>query len=131
MSVRYDITADSLSMGGFRQLHAGDDYDHDFTLQRDGVVFNLTGAKIWFTVKEASVEADAAAKLQLDSATPADVEITDAAAGEFTVHFQQDATTDLEGKWDYDIQVLTAAGEVITWARGKIEFLENLTRTVV
>lgn len=131
MSVRYDITADLLLAGGFRQLHAGDDYDHDFVVQRGGSVFDLTGAKVWFTVKEDSVETDAQAKLQLDSDTPANLEITDAPNGEFTVHFLKAATEDLEGLWDYDIQVLTAGGQVFTWARGKIEFLENLTRTIV
>ena len=46
MSVAYDITAEALGQGGFRALHAGDDYDHDFTLQRNSVAFDLSGESV-------------------------------------------------------------------------------------
>ena len=87
--------------------------------------------KVWLTIKDDSVEVDAAAKWQFNSTdNPTQVEITDAPAGALTVHFLDTDTTDLEGEWSYDLQVLTAGGQVITFARGRIEFLENLTRTV-
>lgn len=131
MSVKYDITADALEQAGFRAIHAGDDYDHDFTATRDGNALDLSGGKVWFTVKEDSKLADNQAKLQVDS-DGADLTITDAGAGEFTVHLRDTATSGLEGLWPYDIKArLGAAGSpVIRLARGKIEFLPNLTRAI-
>lgn len=131
MSVEYNITAETLEAANFRAIHAGDDYDHDFTATRGGVVLNLTDAKIWFTIKEDSKLGDAQAKLQIDS-DGAEITITDAAAGEFTVHLRDTATNGLEGLWPYDIKVrLGAAGSaIVRLARGKIEFLSNLTRDI-
>lgn len=128
MSVRYDITADNLSGNGYRRLHAGDDYNHQFTVTRGGVALDLTGAKVWLTVKENPIETDAQAKLQLDSSNSAEIEITDADDGQFTVKFRNAGTADLEGKWWYDIQVKLADTTIITVAYGEIEFLPDITR---
>lgn len=130
MSVKHDITERSLTAAGFRVLHAGDDYDYQFALQRDGGVYDLTGATVRFVVKEDSVETDAQAKLNYDSGTPADIELVDAVNGVLTVHFKHADTQDLEGEWIYNLQVTESGGAVITFARGKIEFLPNIARTV-
>lgn len=134
MSVKYDMTAEALIGASYRPIHAGDDYDHRFTVTRNGVALPLTGAaKVWLTVKESSVEPDSQAKLQLSSDDSAQIEITDAAGGEFVVKFRGTGakhTQDLEGKWLYDLQAkLDAPAEtLITLAYGKVEFLPNLTR---
>lgn len=135
MSATYDITAKNLERAGYRAIHAGDDYDHQFTVTRAGTPLDLTGAKLWFTIKEDSSLPDDAAKLQYDSALPApgpNVEITNPADGEFTIHLRDTDTAGLEGLWPYDIKArLGAAGApIIRLARGKIEFLPNLTRTI-
>lgn len=135
MSQQYDITAENLRSQDFRPLHAGDDYDFQWTITWPGLE-DLTGAKVWFTVKESSVEDDAEAKLQLTSDSSDEIEITDAAASELTVKFRGDAaqeikrTRDLEGEWQYDMQVLLSSGKVVTVVRGVIEFLSNLTRSI-
>lgn len=131
MSVKHDITTEGLERVGFRALHAGDDYDYSFAVTRGGVVLGLTGSKIWFTVKEDSKLDDTKAKLQIDS-DGADITITDGPAGKFTVHFRDTDTAGLEGIWPYDIKVrLGGSGsEIVRLARGKIEFLPNLTRTI-
>lgn len=131
MSVRYDITAESLETAGYRVIHAGDDYDHQFTVTRNGSPLSLVDGKVWLTVKEDSVLEDAQAKLQVDSET-GDITITDAANGQFTVHFRDTATAGLEGLWPYDIKArLGLAGSaIIRIARGNIEFLPNLTRSI-
>lgn len=128
MSTLYDMRADALEYAGYRPIHAGDDYDHDFVAQmQSGSPYNLT--KVWFTVKHDTKDNDANAKLQYDSDTPADLEITDGPNGEFTLHLQAADTEDLEGPWFYDIQVLSS-GEIVTVARGIIEFLPNVTRAL-
>jgi hypothetical protein len=134
MSAVYDITAENLRLAGYRELHAGDDYDHQFTVQRAGAALSLVGATIWFTIKDSSLQSDAQALLQLSSAESAQIEITDAAGGVFLVKFRgtgTKSTADLEGLWKYDIQVKLAApsSTIITVARGDIEFLDNLTRS--
>jgi hypothetical protein len=136
MSQQYDIVASDLIEKGYRPIHAGDDYEHRFTVTRSSSALDLTGAKIWFTVKENSVESDAEAKLQLTSDDTTEIEITDVEGGIFLVKFKgsggsQKDTSDLEGKWIYDIQVKLGAPDltVITIAYGQIEFLQNLTRS--
>ena len=133
MSVFLDITTEVLRGLGWRELVAGDDYDMQFTAQRGGSALSLVGAKLWLTIKDDPIATDAQAKLQLTSADAAEIEITDAANGVFLVKFVgtgAKSTADLEGLWKYDIQVLMSGGTIITLARGAIEFLENLTRTV-
>lgn len=129
MSVRHDITADELLAAGFRQLHAGDDFNHEFIFTRNSVALDLSGATVRFTVKEDSIEPDAQAKLTFDSGTVADLEITDATGGKIVVKFKKADTENLEGLFQYDVQASLGGGAVITLARGKIEFLPNLTRT--
>jgi hypothetical protein len=133
MSVKYDMTAEALLAAGYRPIHAGDDYDHRFQLLRNGAVLPLSGVgvKVWLTVKESSIKADADAKLQLSSASSTQIEITDAANGRFVVKFRAGSTDDLEGIWEYDIQVkayVDAVLKVMTVAYGAIEFLRNITR---
>jgi len=131
VSVRYDITAEALEAAGFRVIHAGDDYDHQFTVTRDGVPLSLTGGKVWLTVKEDSVLEDGQAKLQIDSEA-GDITLTDPGNGKFTAHFRDTATAGLEGIWPYDIKARlgVAGAAIIRIARGKIEFLPNLTRSI-
>lgn len=128
MSVRYDITAEYLKKANYRQIHAGDDYSHQFTVRRSGAALPLTGAKLWFTVKQDENDTDSEAKLQYNSDSIAEIEITDPPNGKFTVHLRHADTDDMSGTWGYDIQALLNTGEVITLCRGVIEFLPNLTR---
>lgn len=128
MSVRYDITAEFLSRSNYRQIHAGDDYSHQFTVRRSGAALPLSGAKLWFTVKADESDLDSEAELQYTSDSIAEIEITDALNGQFTIHLRHADTDTMAGTWSYDIQALLGSGEVITLARGVIEFLPNLTR---
>ncbi len=134
MSTELNITAEFLRSLSFRPIHAGDDYAYKFTLTLDGDPIDLTDAKAWFTVKESTVKTDAEAKLQLTSADPDEIEITDALNGELLVKFSGEATGDLEGQWLYDLQIkalIDGAEKIITVAWGAIEFLPNLTRAIL
>jgi hypothetical protein len=129
MSARYDITADYLIKSGFRPIHSGDDYDHSFTVERAGTPLDLTGAKIWFTVKESFNESDAEALLAYSSDDTSQIEITNVLNGEFIVHLKAADTEVMAGTWSYDIQVKLGTGKIITIARGVIEFLPHVTQT--
>lgn len=127
MSAQYDITADFLIKSGYRPIHAGDDYDHSFTVERAGSPLNNM-AKIWFTVKEDYVDPDSEAKLQYSTDDTSEIEITDPANGAFVVHLQAGDTEDLAGTWQYDLQARLNTGKIITLARGVIEFLPHVTQ---
>lgn len=129
MSVRYDITAEYLKRANYRQIHAGDDYSHSFTVRRAGLPMDLSAAKLWFTIKEDENDLDSEALLQYTSDSIAEIEITDGANGQFVLQLRHADTDTMAGTKNYDIQVLLNTGEVITLARGVIEFLPNLTRT--
>ena len=130
MSAKYDITVDFLTKSNFRPIHAGDDYDHDFIVFRAGSSLDITGSKLWFTVKERSTDTDSQAKLAYTSTDVTEMEITDPTGGKFTLHLKAADTTNLEGTWLYDIQVKLSTDKLITIARGVIEFLPNITRAL-
>lgn len=124
MSVNFNITSEVLCSLGYRELHAGDDYPMQFIAKQGGAVIPLS--KVWMTIKRRSVETDAQALLTLTEG--AGITITDADNGVFVVQFDHADTQNLEGLHKYDIQILSQSGDIITMARGKIEFLENITR---
>jgi len=131
MSAIYHMTASELRRSNFRPIHAGDDYNHRFRVKRNDIILDLTGSTIWMTVKDSTTQTDSQAYLQLSSASSSEIEITGPTAGEFTVKFRgtgAKTTENIEGLWDYDIQVKLSGGDILTIAAGKIEFLPNLTR---
>lgn len=130
MSVKYDITSEYLIRSNFRPIHAGDDYDHQFTVQRAGSALDLTSATLWFTVKDDLTDNDSEALLQYDSTVPANIEITTPLNGEFTIHLNDTDTAELRGAWNYDIKAKLGTGKILRIAYGIIEFLPNITEAV-
>jgi hypothetical protein len=131
MSAHYDITSDFLMRSNYRPIHAGDDYDHSFTVLRAGLALDLTGAKLWFTVKKDANDADSEAKLQYVSTEITEIEITVPAEGKFVIHLKDTDTQDMEGTWLYDVKALLNTGKILRVARGVIEFLPNITQAYV
>lgn len=129
MSDKVDITADFLAHAGYRVLHAGDDYDFTFCALQEGIAIDLSGAKLWLTVKKRSSDRDPGL-LQYSSDEVDQIEITLPDEGYFVVHFAAADTASLEGVWLYDIKARLASGKLMRFARGSIEFLANLTRAV-
>jgi hypothetical protein len=128
MSAQYDITAEYLIKSGYRPIHAGDDYDHSFTVTRAGAPLNLTAAKIWFTVKEDCVDPDSEAQLQYTTDDTSEIEITNPTGGVFIVHLKAADTTNMAGTWQYDLQARLNTGKIITLAHGVIEYLPHVTQ---
>jgi len=128
MSVVHDITPDALRQSGFRPLHAGDDYDYTVALlAADGETpFDLAGASIWFTAKEAAILTDSEAKLQLTIGSG--ISVPTPANGQLIVEFRGAETENLEGIWKYDLQIKDSTGKIRTVAYGVLEFLPNITR---
>ena len=134
MSQLLNITADFLETNQKRPLHAGDDYDMQFTAENltpAGTAIDLTGAKVWFTIKSDPLDDDASALLAVNTADdPTKITIDTPLSGIFTMRFKAADTAGLEGLFPYDIQIKLASGKLFTMARGQIEFLANLTRAL-
>lgn len=123
-----NITSATLAAASKRLLYAGDDYDYTFILTYGGSPINLTGSTVWFSVKGDKDDADTDALLRYISTDPTRLQITDAAAGTFVLHFKAADTLSLDGTWPYDVKFQDAAGDVTHAVEGDIEFLSPVTR---
>lgn len=139
-----DVTATLFSEDGVTEtqnltMYRGNNKVFRFpVLDQDGNVVDITGAKIWFTVKKASDlddanDADAIfqRKNQAAGGSDAEIEITDAVNGIFKVKIVPANTSDVEAdEYQFDAQVLIAGGVGIkTVTRGKFTIFQDVTRT--
>ena len=91
---------------------------------------DLTGAKIYFTVKSALTDADGAAALQKNSTSnPTYFSITDAANGKFEVIIPGADVDALTANTDYyvDVQVITSGGALVTVVYDIVRFDQDVT----
>lgn len=97
-----------------------------------GVTINLTGAKVWFTVKRAHAQFDTAAVHRADTTDGSGhVTIADAASGRITAKMPAIATVGFaDGKQGlvYDVQVKDSAGDIFTVDEGTITVTPDVTR---
>lgn len=112
----------------FSNLVIGDTLIFNVEVQRDGDPYDLTGCTLFFTVKDSVDQADADARLALETGSGitqsgSDAEIT-VTAGE-----TDDWPTDVE--LVADLQVKTVAGEIFTAAIGTLRFRPHVTRRIV
>lgn len=101
-------------------------------VDNDGTPVNLTGCKIYFTVKEEYSDLDSAAILQKTSADVAEIEITDFAGGIFEIKFLADDTEDEEtgsfNDYKYDIQIKDSSNLIWTRTRGVFRLYGDVTK---
>lgn len=106
--------------------YRGDSHPIAFDLGRD-----ITGAALAFTVKRRAKDPQSAAVIAKTSADPADIELVDAAAGQFHIHLAAADTADLipcgrPTLFVYDVQ-MTLDGAVETVAAGDLLLLPDVT----
>lgn len=111
------------------RIWRGDTWEEDWVLtQEDGNPFDLTGVKLFFTVKTDPTIADVSANLRLTSTPSSGITITDAANGEVSLSITQSQTAALTPQsYYYDIQVVTATPKVYTLARGRFIVEADIT----
>ena len=93
---------------------------------------NLTGAKLWLTMKDSYDDADQAAALQLTSDDPAEIDIIDAAQGQARIFFEPGDTEILEIRdYYFDIQVKHGTLGIKTVLAGilEVEWDATISRT--
>lgn len=118
----------------------GDSIELSITLfQTDGITpFDLSGGKVWSSIKKSLSDLDAGAVSRVDSdggSTPAggDVTITDAVNGIVVVRHSTAATetVGIGSKLYYDIQVKDSVGRVFTPVYGTICIVADVTQVSV
>jgi hypothetical protein len=87
-----------------------------------GVVIDITGCTVFFTVKTSNTDADAAAKIAKSWNTH-----LDATNGVTTFSLVPADTTSLLGSYSFDIQLKTLAGLIYTPVRGIFIVLSDST----
>lgn len=93
-------------------------------------VYDLSGAVVYFTAKESTAFADARAVFQKSSPSSG-ITITDATAGELEITLSASDTNTLPPKkmrLEYDLQIVTAGGTVLTLTRGILVVRPDVTR---
>lgn len=109
------------------QAYQGDDWTDvaDFTLTAG----NITGAKVWLTVKRYPTDLDGAAIVQISTVASAAgvVTILDPTSAQFDIVHAAMAAI-VPGTYYYDVQVLLVSGKLRTAARGRFEVLAEICR---
>lgn len=105
------------------EIIRGDDVKLEFTFaDSDGVAIDLTGAEIFFTVKEHSSDLDADAVLIKDFSF-----VGDGSSGILEVELEP-TDTNLDAKaYSYDVQVKNGEGYIISSAVGKLYVKRDIT----
>ena len=123
-----DITQTTLTAAGYRLLYAGDDYDYSVAVELGGAALSLVGATVWFTAKRKLKDRDSEAVLAFASTDATRLEVVNPAGGELTLHFLAADTVNIPGVWEYDLKAQLSSGARLHLCRGKIEFLDSVTR---
>lgn len=110
-----------------RTLEVSANYEHD------GSVVDLTGAKIWFTVKDRTSDEDSEAHIMKRNTaaggSDSEILVTNPTGGALEVYLVPADSTDMNpGTYQYDVQVILANGKTYTIVRSQITFKEDVTR---
>lgn len=104
-------------------------------LGANGAPLDLTGAKVWWTMKRSFSDLDASAIAQVTtvSSTPpgGGITVTNAAEGRIAIKCPAEATSELTAathEFVYDIQVKDAVGDIATAETGEIKIEPDVTR---
>lgn len=99
-----------------------------------GARANLTGAKIWLTIKAALADLDAAAKVAVNTADNAALfTLTSVALGEFEVNVPSAtmvAALTINTLYYVDIQIKTSAGDIHTFLYDTLWAYQQVTKAV-
>lgn len=111
----------------------GDTIIFDVYVTRGEDPVDLTGGKVWFTVKRNSRDLDEDSLIYLNSAVdPAQVRIiAPATNGQIRVELEPADTVDIKDTYlPYDVQIRESDGAISTIEYGTIELRKNVTQSV-
>jgi len=109
----------------------GDDTSFDLTFtDKDGNVIDITGATVFFTVKENVDDDDDDAIISVEKSTHDGVD--DDPENGLTVIYLTDSETDVEiGSYFYDVQLKESDGTISSSGSGILKVLADITQRIV
>lgn len=111
-------------------FYRGDNFDLTCIIKSGGIVLDLTGAALIFSIKENPT--DTIYILQKKNADagggPSEIEMSDPTNGEFKIHVLPINTLNVPGdvNYWYDIQ-MTLSGTITTVKRGRVFIAQDIT----
>lgn len=107
-------------------FYRGDSLEFEMNFKdKNGVPINITGAKIYFTLKEQPTDPDDKAKIQIMQSTH-----SDPVNGYTIFEVPASYTKNLKPlqSYYYDFQIVFANGKVKTITSGKVKVLQDITQ---
>lgn len=104
------------------KLIRGDDQPFSLKFKEGGVVKNITGWTIFFTLKKNKDDSDD------DAIIKKTVSPTNPTEGEAEFSITDEETDDLQGIYYYDVQTKNASGDIKTVMIGTMSFEQDITR---
>ncbi len=104
-------------------IYRGDDVTFQITFKdNSGTAVDITGATLYFTAKTNNDDADGSAVIQSSNST-----LSDPSNGIGEAVLSNSDTDVTPGKYFYDIQIITAGGEITTAMIGKVTVKQDIT----
>jgi hypothetical protein len=100
-----------------------------------GAAVDLTGSKLWFTVKTKTSDADTESVIQKRNTAAGggndEIEILDGPAGSAAIYMVPSDTDGVDpGIYVFDVQTTLSDGKTYTVLRGRISFREDVTKAL-
>ncbi len=115
-------------MAGIKDFYRGDTLRYKLTFKNADTKepIDLTGASVWFTLKENVNDPDSEAAIQVHTENH-----LDPTNGKTEIVVPASETNNLEIKtYFYDFQLVDAQGNVSTVMSGKVKVLPDITRSI-
>lgn len=115
------------------EIVRGDGRDYEIGVKdRDRAVVDITGAKIWFTLKESYDDLDVNAAVQLTTDNAAEISITDATNGLAVIYIKNTHTSGLSIRsYFMDVQIKEVDRELRTIVYGTMAVIPDVTLSIV
>lgn len=115
------------------EVYRGDTFTQTIRLTGPGgAALDLTGATVWFTMKADAADADTSATYKaywIHAGASAGLTVSVATSGILTLSVPAATTTNwTPAQYQYDVQVQTALGRVVTADRGTVTVGTDVTR---
>jgi len=105
-------------------VYRGDDFSMSLSLKdQNQDPIDITGWTFSFTVKDKTYKSDVDAKILIDVTTH-----SDPVNGQTGIFIPHALTDPLEGVFQYDLQFTTQLNVIRTFARGQINFIDDVSR---
>jgi len=113
------------TMTNLSPLFRGDSREFSLTFSDDdGKPIDITGWKVYFTLKDSEGDPDSEAILRKDVTDHHDAE-----AGNTRIHLDPSDTNGVQpGEYHFDFQIKKPNGDILTVAKGEMRILTDITR---